>query len=78
MLHPHKILSRQWRDEQRIRVLIGKIAQTMKIDSKVSLGLTSEMKETIRREARLKRTKMSPMIREKLGLEEGTVRKKKP
>lgn len=68
MLHPHKHFTRRQKERLKVQDALGKLTRDSRIDNKVSLGLPTLNKEAIRAEAARHKMKMSPYIRERLGI----------
>lgn len=71
LLNPHKVFTRREKNRLLIQKRLEKIAENVKIDSVLWLGLPTPVKDRIRTEAALHKMRMSPYVREKLGLSEG-------
>ena len=67
LLNPHKVFTRREKIQMKIRSRLES-AENFKIDSKLTLGLPFLTKEAIRREASVRKMRMSPYIRSKLGV----------
>jgi len=70
LLNPHKVFTRREKQRMRIQKRLKNDAENLKIDSKLSLGLPTLTKEAIRREASMRKMRMSPYVRSKLGMSE--------
>jgi len=69
MLAPHKVFTKRERQRIRIQTRLARFAsQEFRIDDKLSLGLPALVKASIRRESAIRKMRMSPYIREKLGI----------
>ena len=68
LLNPHKVFTRREKQRMRIQNRLKSNAESLKIDSKLSLGLPTLTKEAIRREASMRKMRMSPYVRSKLGM----------
>ena len=68
LLNPHRVFTRREKQRMRIRNRLENNAEDLRIDSSLSLGLPTLVKEAIRTEASLRKMRMSPYVRSKLGM----------
>jgi hypothetical protein len=69
MLAPHKVFTKRQKQQMRIQSRLDRIAsEELRIDDKLSLGLPALVKATIRRDSTMRKMRMSPYVRERLGI----------
>jgi len=69
MLAPHKVFTKRQRQRMRMQARIGRVvSDELRIDDILYLGLPAPVKDSIRRESATRKMRMSPYIREKLGI----------
>jgi hypothetical protein len=69
MLSPHMVLTKRQKQRMRIQARVAQLASRgFGIDDEVYVGLPALTKASIRREAALRKMRMSPLLREKLGI----------
>lgn len=69
MLVPHKVFTKRQKQRMRIQARLEQFAShDLRIDDKLSLGLPAPIKASIRRESAMRKMRMSPYVREKLGV----------
>lgn len=69
MLAPHKVFTKREKQRMKIQTRLERLtSHELRIDDMLSLGLPAVVKASIRRESAMRKMRMSPYIRQKLGI----------